>query len=289
MISPSFVICRRKAFLSADVPSPAAPQPSHPVWSRHETHPSARSNGRPGSVRQNRPMNTKQSRPLALAIAVAVAVTTSTQTAPAVSLDDIQLWAGSGNNRAALVIDWNSGSNPESFVWGYRWDGTASGLDMIQAVVAADPRLHAHFSDFSFGRSLLGIGYDLNNDGAFAVDPALSFDSSGLAIGSGSANANDARTATHPADLYREGWNSGFWAYYLKSDGSEDWSSALTGSADRTLLDGAWDGYSFAAAFNSSAPDTPAVAAIPEPAPLSLLLAGFITFSLHTRTRRQAR
>lgn len=233
-------------------------------------------------------MNTNQTRPLALTIAIAAALTTS-QTTLAVSLDDIQLWAGSGNNRAAVVIDWNSGSNPESFVWGYRWDGTASGIDMIQAVVAADPRLHAHFSDFSFGRSLLGIGYDLNNDGAFTVDPALSFDSSGLAIGSGSANANDARTATDSADLYREGWNSGFWAYYLKSDGSEDWSSALTGSADRTLLDGAWDGYSFAAAFNSSVPDSPVVAAIPEPAPLSLLLAGFLTFGLHTRTRRHAR
>ena len=44
---------------------------------------------------------------LALALASLFLVTKS----PAISLDDIQLWTGSGTNRAALVIEWNSPTN----------------------------------------------------------------------------------------------------------------------------------------------------------------------------------
>ena len=70
---------------------------------------------------------------------------------PATSLDDIRVWAGSGTNRAALVVEW---STPESFgyttvsapvadktfVWGYRFNGTATASQMLAAIVAADPR-----------------------------------------------------------------------------------------------------------------------------------------------------
>jgi hypothetical protein len=52
-------------------------------------------------------------------------------TVRAISLDDIQIWTGSGTNRAALVIEWNSPevynnttvSAPianKTLVWGYR-------------------------------------------------------------------------------------------------------------------------------------------------------------------------
>src|SRR5215475_10301400 len=61
----------------------------------------------------------------------------------ALSLDDIQLWTGSGSNRAALVIEW---STPESLtnslvpipradktlVWGYRFNGSSVGATMLR-------------------------------------------------------------------------------------------------------------------------------------------------------------
>ena len=60
------------------------------------------------------------------------------------TFDDIEFWVGTGANRAALVIDWVEGSTePPALVWGYRWDGTARGSDMLTAIVAADPRLFA--------------------------------------------------------------------------------------------------------------------------------------------------
>jgi hypothetical protein len=72
----------------------------------------------------------------------------------AITLDDIQLWTGSGTNRAALVIEW---STPESLadttvpapvadktlVWGYRFNGTATATEMFNAIVAANPGLYA--------------------------------------------------------------------------------------------------------------------------------------------------
>ena len=92
--------------------------------------------------------------------------------APAATLNDVQFWAGSGTNQAALVIDWNDGKSAESLLWGYRWNGAATGLDMFESVVNADPRLYAHIGAFSFGASVLGIGYELNGNGTFGVSPS---------------------------------------------------------------------------------------------------------------------
>jgi hypothetical protein len=229
---------------------------------------------------QIRPMKTETVRMLALAVATACLP----WSADAATFDDIQFWAGNGANRAALVIDWNDGKEPASLLWGYRWDGAATGLDMFQAVVAADPRLFAHLGEFPWGTAIFGIGYDLNSSGGFAVNPNLVFDSGGLTLDSGAGDANDARVPADSADHYVEGWNNGFWAYYLKSSGSEDWTSAMTGADGRALADGVWDGYSFAAGFNSSVPSEP-LAAVPEPGMVSLLVLGFLTILCTRRYR----
>ena len=114
---------------------------------------------------------------LALALAGLFLVSKS----PAISLDDIQLWTGSGTNRAALVIEW---SPPESFnnttvpvpvanktlVWGYRFNGTATGTQMLDAILAADPKLYFVESiDPIRQRSLTRIGYNLNGNGVIGI------------------------------------------------------------------------------------------------------------------------
>jgi len=202
--------------------------------------------------------------------ATVVAVVGSAQLTAA-SLDDIQFWAGTGTHRAALVIDWQDAQAPQSLLWGFRWDGTATGLDMLQAVVSADPRLYAHLGQFGWGTAVFGLGYDLNDNGVFAVAPPVAFDSGGLAV---DTNPDDARAAVDAGDHWREGWNTGFWAYYLKGSSGDAWESAMTGAADRVLSDGAWDGYSFAAGFVSAAPGEPVPAAVPEPGTLALLALG---------------
>jgi hypothetical protein len=100
---------------------------------------------------------------------------------PAITLDDIQVWSGTGTNRAALVIYWIAPEVPngtvvpnpvaeKSLVWGYRWNGVATAENMLDAVAAVDHRLFAVISPPSaFGTFPYALGYDLNNNGVFGI------------------------------------------------------------------------------------------------------------------------
>ena len=77
------------------------------------------------------------------AAAIALGALTTSAHAVVSSMDDLLFTVGNGANHAALVIDFNDGTTTESFAWGYRWDGVASGADMFLAIVAADSNLSA--------------------------------------------------------------------------------------------------------------------------------------------------
>jgi hypothetical protein len=170
-----------------------------------------------------------------------------------VGFDDVRLWAGSGVKRAALVVDWNDAKPNESLLWGFRWDGTATGEDLFRAIDAADPHLFLDVkTDPTFGDFLDAIGYDADGDGFSATDPD---------------------------DHYHAGFELGsFWSYFTFEStpfGPGGWAESNVGFAARTLADGSWDGWSWDA-FPADAPGEPvaAVAApVPEPASM-LLLAG---------------
>lgn len=169
------------------------------------------------------------------------------------SFDDIEFWVGTGENRAALVIDWfESDFATPALVWGYRWNGTASGADMLVDIVAADERLFAKLGDspMSIVRTF-GFGYDADNDGEFGIDDGTQFDAEGLAF-SGPA---DLATSIDVSDYYSEGWFTGFWHYSVASAnpyGSGAWSDTTLGMASRMLADGAWDSWVFSPSFNFS-------------------------------------
>lgn len=223
-------------------------------------------------------MKTEIHRELTAALAAIIFVLPSA----AATFDDVQFWAGSGANRAALVLDWNDGKSPESIVWGYRWDGTATGLDMLRTVANADPRLFVHASEPGmFGVSVYGIGYDANGDGVFAVFPPVEFDSGGWSLGV----PDDMRLAVGTADHWSEGWNLGFWGYNLKNSATDSWSSAMTGPSGRMLNDGAWDGYSFAPEFNFTDPSEPVPAPVPEPGSAVLIATGGLAVMWSKRRR----
>src|SRR5271170_1089830 len=98
----------------------------------------------------------------------------------AISFDDVQLWTGSGTNRAALVIEWSvleSLSNStvpvpladKTMVWGYRFNGSnAVATQMIESILAADPRLYLVVDD-TFGTFVEGIGYNLSATGNISL------------------------------------------------------------------------------------------------------------------------
>ena len=86
-------------------------------------------------------------------------------------------WTGEGENEAALVIQWNDDREKNALVFGYRWDGMATGADMIRAVVANNPRLYGLIqytnvsspTDPDGGYTINGFGWDLDDDGDIAL------------------------------------------------------------------------------------------------------------------------
>jgi hypothetical protein len=173
------------------------------------------------------------------------------------SFDDIQYWVGSGANQSALVIDWHGTTTTDnSLAWGYRWDAPRKGIDMLTAIVTADPRLYVRMGPVSgFGTGVFGIGYDANNDGEFAagydtddddvLDEFVTFDPVGIAI----TEPSDGFTSLDPEDWYAEGWFVGsFWNYGIATSSPFDggnWTRSGSGISNRNLTNGSWDSLAF--------------------------------------------
>ncbi len=205
--------------------------------------------------------------------------------AHAISLDDIQLWTGSGTNRAALVVEW---STPESaafssvaapvadktMVWGYRFNGTSTGTQMLQAIVKADPKLYVAAS-VSFGTFVEGIGYNLNGNGVTGITDGTNTDVITNGYLTSVTVDVDAAAPLNPGDLYWSGYNGPNWevwnelgdaggflaspsrgtnAYWTADDptmpysGSHgQWEYAQNGLDALVLTNGSWIGFSVAA------------------------------------------
>lgn len=173
------------------------------------------------------------------------------QAATVTSFDDITYWVGEGSNKAALAIDWfGDDANDNALVWGYRWDGTATGEQMLREVLTDDRRFFAKLSSPGpLGIAAYGFGYDENNDQQFELDDETAFNADGIAITSPSDGAE-----TNEEDRYREGWSTGYWHYGIASSDAEgalnNWNSSGIGPTLRPLSNGSWDSYAFAVTLN---------------------------------------
>lgn len=203
---------------------------------------------------------------------------------PVMSLDDIQLWAGAGPNSAAVAIDWDGENDTDqALVWGYRWQGSATGEDALRAVIGVDPRAFLKVAGFGgFGAAVVGLGYDLNDDGEFAISDNTLFDPT-----TGIADTTPSDSATPlPGDLYAEGWEDAFWHYGLRSHGGE-WSSSQTGASQRLLTDGDWDSWALAVTLNYTEFATNLIAAQPPQLPGDFSADGQVDIADYTAWRDQ--
>lgn len=196
------------------------------------------------------------------------------------SFDDIQFWVGTGTNRAAVILQWNDGKSPASFAWGYRWNGSATGMQMLTAIAGAtsiedqfgEPVGSANGGD---GRLKLGLVRYSFGDSVYAVEFA----------------PTDGTTRS------RTDWFSGYWQYLIRGGtfeytnwgatepslydvpgaplyASNAWFSAPIGAGERNLIDGAWDAYSFAPSFATQAVIQPFAAPLSLPTLSCAMIAG---------------
>lgn len=189
---------------------------------------------------------------------------------PVSGLDDIELWAGEGERRAALIVQWMRGtdwdtplkSNVHVLCWGYRWkaDVSPTGQDMIKAVAKADKRLFVMLGR-GFGsvegnkNSIQGFGYDGNGDGKFTIRNTktgkvyTATDFTDGVVELPGDETGDNYVSDDPADFWAGGWLLNYWSYWLGSKQSTtiptkfDYSQLM---ADlRPLVDNTWDAWTF--------------------------------------------
>lgn len=224
-------------------------------------------------------------------LALALAVTLTLTRAHAISLDNIQLWAGSGTNRAAMVIEWNS---PELFnqtavpgpvanktmVWGYRFNGTTTGTQMLDAILGADPKLYVMVNDEFGSTFVVGIGYNRDGNGLIGLTDGVNTNY----FNNGLLTNNDIADSDRPinsGDLYWGGFNGPNWQVFTEAgdsggfynspnrgsspywdpntDNQGQWNFAQAGLDDLVVTNGSWIGFSVAAAgYDYTDPTDPA-------------------------------
>jgi hypothetical protein len=200
------------------------------------------------------------------------------------TLDDIQLWAGTGTNRAAFAIHWSAPEvrnnstveSPvanQSLVWGYRWNGTANAENMLETISAADPRLLSVVSDSGgFGRAAFGFVFDLNQNGIVGVRHGTNIiNRAANGLAEVDAGGVDAMQSLDAGDLFWSGWIGPGWELWIgNSDGTYapnrgnrrywtpddpenpytgkdgSWDYAQTGMSGAALTNGSWIGLSVA-------------------------------------------
>lgn len=183
------------------------------------------------------------------------------------TLDMIESWAGEGSNRAALVIQFNDDKENNALVFGYRWDGQATGIDMLRAVVSANPQLYGLFqytnvsspTDPNGGYTINGIGWDADGDGDIALidtgngnqvyecETGFFEHPRGYVPGQGGSSDYDYDNwiARDTDDFWGAGWYKSYWSYWVKGAENDKFSYSSWGASGRLLEDGCWDGWNF--------------------------------------------
>ena len=177
-------------------------------------------------------------RPITLMLAILLVACGAAPAAPYMhdgKWTEIEYWAGSGSSEAVMVVDFGA----DSYAFGYKWSGAASGWDMIQAIDAGGA-LGMQHTMWNFGTAQNPIWVP-------AID-SLSYDGQ-------TANSD---------------WINTFLGYWGSADG-ESWTTHNVGVADRALADLGWDGWSLEFVSSGYTPIYPPGVPVPEPATMALL------------------
>lgn len=165
------------------------------------------------------------------------------------NFDDIVYWVGTGTNEAAFVVQWNDSKNPDALVWGFRWNGTATGEDMLKAIAKTDKRFFTLlYQGTQFGSAVGGLGFDLDGNDTNALYkngnttyPLYPVD--GI-INTTSYDFDD-YTAKDADDHWGSAWYTGYWSYWVKDPTDADFGYSGLGASSRQLVNGSWDVWNF--------------------------------------------
>ncbi|WP_291287032.1 DUF5074 domain-containing protein [Flavobacterium sp.] len=170
------------------------------------------------------------------------------------TFDDIQYWVGTGSNKAAFVVQWNDGKNTDALIWGFRWDGTATGEDMLKAILKTDRRFFALlYKGTQTGATVGGLGFDLDGVKTIGLYKGIDY-TYPLYPANGFVNTTaydfDNYKAIDTNDHWQSGWTNGEWSYWGKNPADTNFGSISTGASARVLENGSWDVWNYAPSKN---------------------------------------
>ncbi len=159
------------------------------------------------------------------------------------TFSNIVNWIGDGDNEAACCIQWNVEGEETALVWGYRWDGEATGMDMLNAIAREDKRVYLLLANTDYGVTVAGMGYDKDEDGDIGFVHGVDENNSFFMT----EPDYDNWTAKDPDDYFSCGMmTNGYWSYYVSDEGEfPPTGYAQTGASERVLQDGCVDGWNF--------------------------------------------
>lgn len=180
------------------------------------------------------------------AVKIASVTPTTLSTDGTVTFDDIQNWSGEGENQAAFVVQWNDGKEEYAYVYGYRWTGTAYGVDMVRTIVANNPNLYCliQYTTDALGYTICGIGYDADEDDEIALkdtaDGNIYTSDDGVFVHPRIADYDyDNWVAVDTDDHWAAGWyDNGYWSYWVKDSQDASFGYSGLGASSRELVDG---------------------------------------------------
>jgi len=222
----------------------------------------------------------------AVTIVVALAGQARAEPVAVNAFSDLVLWAGSGTNSAAFILQFSGTTEtPKSVAWGYRWSGTATMQAMMNTIV---------------GRTTLAGGAAVPSglDGRLSVDgtqypfgvflSAIEYNQVGLPAGWSQVTReivnNWTNDGTYPV-LYTRAGAAGEWVTEPEST-TMLFTYSEVGASDITLTSGGWYGFVQSNGANTFAFTQP-VAAVPEPGTWALAGAAAAAAAGWRRDRRR--
>lgn len=165
------------------------------------------------------------------------------------NFDDIVYWVGTGTNEAAFVVQWNDAKNPDALVWGFRWNGTATGEDMLKAFAKTDKRFFSLlYQGTQYGSAIGGLGFDRDGQGSVGLYnngnvtyPLYPVDG----IINTTAYDFDNYTSIDANDHWGSAWYTGYWSYWVKDATDTEFGYSGLGASSRQLENGSWDVWNF--------------------------------------------
>jgi len=162
------------------------------------------------------------------------------------TFEDIKYWVGEGDNRAMLVVQWNDKKSPGTLAWGYRWNGTKYGYDMINDIAKADKRFfHLRFWSGSYlGYAVAGIGFDVSGNAKISNGGSCQSPVDG-SVNADSYDFDDWKLCAGVDERWGAGWYDAYWSYWVADDIKSKWEYSGLGASSRVLKDNSVDAWYF--------------------------------------------